>query len=159
MMNIEIFDGNLSKQDVKHNKIQVGCRGLVVKNDEVLVVYEEKWDVTTLPGGGLEPGETLEACVIREMMEETGVVVTNPTLGVTITEYFSGQTFVSHYFLCEYVETTSNVSYTNEELAVNLQAKWMKIDDLMTELSTNPTKYEYGVNIHNREFLAVINCL
>jgi 8-oxo-dGTP diphosphatase len=53
---------------------------VIVKDGRVLMVHErsrrsgggEWW---TLPGGGLQPGETAEEAVRREVFEETGLVV------------------------------------------------------------------------------------
>jgi 8-oxo-dGTP diphosphatase len=53
---------------------------VIVRNGRVLMVHErsrrsgggEWW---TLPGGGIEPGETTEEALRREVFEETGLVV------------------------------------------------------------------------------------
>lgn len=48
--------------------IEDGCLLLVEQN--VSASAQRAW---SLPGGALEPGETLEVCLVREMREETGL--------------------------------------------------------------------------------------
>jgi 8-oxo-dGTP pyrophosphatase MutT (NUDIX family) len=50
----------------------IAAGGVVVNpNNEILWIFRRGfWD---LPKGKLDPGETIEACAIREVMEETGM--------------------------------------------------------------------------------------
>jgi 8-oxo-dGTP diphosphatase len=59
----------------RKNVTSVG--GLVVRDNAVLLVrmtYGSSRGRLMLPGGILDPGETLDAAVAREVLEETGVV-------------------------------------------------------------------------------------
>lgn len=49
----------------------------IILNDEgqVLLSHRRDMDAWNLPGGGLEPGELPNECVIREVREETGLEV------------------------------------------------------------------------------------
>jgi ADP-ribose pyrophosphatase YjhB (NUDIX family) len=49
----------------------VSVKGVVLRGDRVLLLRNERqeWE---LPGGKLDPGETPEACVAREIAEESG---------------------------------------------------------------------------------------
>jgi 8-oxo-dGTP diphosphatase len=44
------------------------------EGDEVLLIHRRRYGDWTLPKGKCEPGETDEACALREVEEETGLV-------------------------------------------------------------------------------------
>lgn len=55
---------------------------LIHKNDKYLLQDRIKndWKGYTLPGGHIEPGESIVDAVIREMQEETGLTISHPHL-------------------------------------------------------------------------------
>ena len=56
-------------------KPRLTARAVVVNPaGQIAVMYAAKFGIHTLPGGGVEPGETPEEALIREVAEETGCV-------------------------------------------------------------------------------------
>jgi ADP-ribose pyrophosphatase YjhB (NUDIX family) len=55
----------------------VPSANVVVVNDagEILLIHRTDNDNWSLPGGGMEPGESLTDCAVREALEETGIQV------------------------------------------------------------------------------------
>lgn len=75
------MDGAETPRDARRHPSRpiVGVGGVTIDGDRVLLVrrahppLQGEW---SLPGGGVEVGETLEAAVVREVREETGIAVT-----------------------------------------------------------------------------------
>lgn len=52
--------------------VRIRCTGLIIENNSVLLIeYDDNGIHYNLPGGGLEPGETILEGVAREVFEET----------------------------------------------------------------------------------------
>ena len=51
--------------------VPVSIKGVIVRDRRVLLLKNER-DEWELPGGRIEPGETPEECLAREITEETG---------------------------------------------------------------------------------------
>lgn len=98
MTNIEIYGDNRHENA---SKIRVACRGIVIEKGMILLSYEANTDQWFIPGGGLEDSESLEACCIRELREETGYIVKPTRHYLTIHEFYEEWHFVSHYFICD----------------------------------------------------------
>lgn len=89
----------------------MGVGGVVIHEGRVLLVRRGKEPLRgrwTVPGGTLELGETLEAAVVREVQEETGVRV-EPVLLMAVFDRIerNGSDVVFHHvivdYLCRYV--------------------------------------------------------
>tara|TARA_R110002124_G_scaffold85148_1_gene221064 strand:- start:1032 stop:1475 length:444 start_codon:yes stop_codon:yes gene_type:complete len=77
--------GHAVTQDL-HTDLPNAASVALVRDGKVLLIkraYDPYKGLWTLPGGRLEPGETIEQCVIREVAEEIGVTIRNPRLVMT----------------------------------------------------------------------------
>jgi 8-oxo-dGTP diphosphatase len=86
----------------------VGVGAVIVRDGTVLLVkrkHEPLAGQWSLPGGAVEVGETLEACLMREMTEETGLTVrVGPVIEVIdrITHDEAGRVLY-HFVLVDYL--------------------------------------------------------
>lgn len=55
--------------------VRPSVRGIIVRDGKVAMVHSRKYNYYKFPGGGLEAGETHEQALIREVAEETGLIV------------------------------------------------------------------------------------
>ena len=86
----------------------VGVGAVIVQDGKVLIVkrkYDPLAGQWSLPGGGVELGETLEDSIVREMREETGLdIEVGPVIEVfdRITRDSSGKV-TYHFVLVDYL--------------------------------------------------------
>ncbi|HEU0051178.1 MAG TPA: class I tRNA ligase family protein, partial [Patescibacteria group bacterium] len=60
--------GEVRSDDVRRD----GVAAVIIKNNKVLVLHDEKYDIYRLPAGGYEAKESAEEVLKREIQEETG---------------------------------------------------------------------------------------
>jgi 8-oxo-dGTP pyrophosphatase MutT (NUDIX family) len=116
---------------------------ICLRNDRLLAIELE--DPTTrkrywsIPGGGIEPGESAEDCAIREMLEETGYRV-RLTSDVFITRYpFRWNAKLvqcaTHWFTAE---LTSEEQAPVEDAPYNLGSSWLPWPTSRVLFENNP---------------------
>jgi len=124
-----------------------------------MILYIRQMDVFMFPGGGMEDGETLEKCLAREFLEETGHRVLNAKQGSTVIEYFPDFAYHNTYFLIEASSIPQATAFTPQEELQGLEIRWYPLEELLTLLSEYESTHEFGENIHYREFLGLTNTL
>ncbi len=124
MKTIEIIGSNFTGT-VAHTR--VACRGIVLREGRLLLSYAQKAGWYLIPGGGLEDGESPEECCARELLEETGRIVTPGECFLTIKEYYSDWCFISHYFPCA-LTGQGQQNLTEQEISQNLVPEWVDFD-------------------------------
>ena len=111
-------------------------RGVIMKNNALLMVYSLKNGDYKFPGGGVEPGETHEKALVREIREECGAVVLSVHDGIgKITEYDipvekNADVFKmdSFYYLCEADPVFGKQSLDPYEEKLGFIPVWTDID-------------------------------
>jgi len=83
-------------------------RGIIIRDGKIAMMHSIKYNYYKLPGGGIEPEETLEDTLIREVREESGLIVKPETIKEfgyvrRIEKGRYEDIFVqdNYYFLCE----------------------------------------------------------
>ncbi len=132
-------------------KERESCRGLVVKDGKVLLSYESNKGVYMSPGGGVENGEGLQECCARELLEETGLVVTVGQHFLTVKEYVFNELYISHYFLCQ-VKGEGEKQLTPTEIEHGMEPRWVELEKAIEIFSKYPEKTPDHESLYLREY-------
>ena len=109
-------------------RTRAGSRAVIVRDGMILLSHETVTGWWLIPGGGVEAGETPEACCVREVEEETGWIVRPLRPFLTLNEYYEEYRYVSYYFVCE-ITGAGRMRLTEAEAARGLEPAWLPLPE------------------------------
>ena len=130
--NTIIEDGIIINGKLKNRET---IRGIVIKDNTVLMLYSKNFNDYTFPGGGIKGNENHEECLKRELFEELGAQVLTliePVGYIEEVRYgISGNDSVynqkSYYYICK-IDKVGKPNFKGREQEDTLEAQYVDID-------------------------------
>lgn len=126
-----IVSNNLHNQS--RQKYRLAARGIILKEDKILMIYSKFYNDYTFPGGGVENGEDEILALKRECIEEAGVEIKNvkPFCKIYEKRELDEETFLlheSHFYLCD-IKGFTERHLEDYEVALGYETVWVSIDE------------------------------
>jgi len=138
-------EDNLNDSQITETVIRM--KVLLINKDSLYLGYER--NVYQFPGGHLEPNETYEDCIKREVMEETGITIKDEDIG----RPFFKVTFLSkdwpevgknrkaeiYYYAIKTNQEPdlTKVNLTEHEKKGNFEVRKIKLNKVINEIKDN----------------------
>ena len=155
MKEIEIFGANRFET---FTRTRAGSRAVIERDGMILLSHETVSGWWLIPGGGMEEGETPEACCVRETEEETGLAVRPLRQFLTMYEYYEEYRYISHYFICE-MTGTGQMHLTDAEKKRGLEPQWIPLQEAVELFSCHESYAETSEEkrgAYQREYAALL---
>lgn len=118
--------------------LREAVRAVIIKNNKILMVHNNKGDYK-FPGGGVEEGEGEEHsnAIVREVLEETGYLVSNieEKIGLVIERKKDSHKentlfeMTSYYYICNVSEEKREQELDEYEAKLEFKPVWISIED------------------------------
>lgn len=138
-------ESNLKKEEI--NKIVKRAKLILVNsNNEILLGYCN--NNYQLPGGHVEKNETYEECLIRELMEETGINLNSKIDNLVLKIIYMNKDYPNKgdntKYICNYYSIKSDlkpnlnlINLTKEEKDGNFYLRYININNVIEELESS----------------------
>lgn len=139
------------------------ARGIVRDKNKVLLMYTERYDDFSLPGGGIDKGEAPTDALRRELLEEAGADdIRIISKFAQVTEYIptwkQGWDLMfqtSHCFECELYSALVDNQLEHYEVENGMSVQWVDLDDALRHnrsvIDANPASM--GISIVRETYL------
>ena len=138
------------------------ARAIVLKGENILLLFTQRYHDYSLPGGGIDEGEDEIEGLIRELKEETGAQgVRNVKPFARYDEYRPWYKpyadiihMISHCYVCEIDEELGETAYESHEVSNGMKPVWMNIHQAIAhneEVIANSDKK--GLSIERETFM------
>ncbi|KAA1156827.1 NUDIX domain-containing protein [Pseudoalteromonas fuliginea] len=113
------------------------ARAIVTKNNKILLMYTNRYEDYSLPGGGVDDGESIEQGLIRELSEETGAQKISVVKAFGLYEEyrpwykedFDIIHIKSYCYVCNIADELGKTQLEHYEQQNGMTAKWVNISD------------------------------
>ncbi|MEO9273387.1 NUDIX hydrolase [Marinomonas sp. 5E14-1] len=142
--------------------LRLAARGIVLKGEEILMMYTERYDDYTLPGGGIDDDESQIEGLIRELTEETGARNIRNIEAFGLYEEFRPwykddadiMQMKSYCFTCEIDDELGETRFEDYEVKNGMKAVWINVHDAIEHnMNTIKNSDKKGMSIERETFL------
>ncbi|MFI3207044.1 MAG: NUDIX domain-containing protein [Clostridia bacterium] len=112
----------------KPERTRTAARAIIIEGTNILLTKFASSDMYMLPGGGIEDGESIEECCVREVLEETGYLCEVGRSNVIVEEYYEEMHYIHQYFICNIIGK-GEINLTEQEKECDLKVEWMDIHE------------------------------
>jgi len=138
------------------------ARAVVLKGEKILLLCTARYDDYSLPGGGINTGESIEEGLIRELQEETGAqnIKIKKPLGLYeelrpwYKDDFECIHIKSYCYYCDIDKQLALSKMEHYEIQNGMQPKWVNIHSAIAHNETTMAMSEkQGLSIQRETFL------
>lgn len=138
------------------------ARGIILRGQNILLLYTERYHDYSIPGGGVDEGEDIRQGLLRELEEETGAHTISVLSEFGRYEEYrpwhkDGFDFVhmeSFCFVCSIGETLGDTKLEAHEIQNGMHPVWINIHDAIAHNEhTMANSDKRGMSIERETFL------
>lgn len=141
---------------------RLATRSIAIQGSSILLLYTERYEDYSLPGGGLDLGEDRIEGMMRELSEETGAKdIKNIQPFGAYEEYrpwhksdYDIQHMISYCYTCDINTELGTTNLESHEINNGMKAIWMNIHEAIAHNNkTMATSHKKGMSIERETFL------
>lgn len=161
-----VFHPEVSESDISSSNLTLierhAARAIVLRGQEILLLFTERYHDYSLPGGGIDEGEDNIEGLKRELQEETGAQgIHNVQPFARYDEYrpwYKSDAdiihMISHCYTCEIGDELGETAYESHEVSNGMKPVWINIHTAIAHnqdvIANSPKK---GLSIERETFM------